>query len=233
MICARSTILALACSALVTALPVSVGAQQHDVQSWSLVTANIALPGDAGWFLYLEAQARLGDDVSRMERLLLRPALGRQLSDDVAVSLGYAWTPTYMNTSYASDFRGEHRIWQQAVIRHGGAGLSWQHRIRQEQRMTDETSGTSHRTRHLIRASTSAGSGRQIGLTGYHELFITWNSVDGGPRSGFDRSRVFVGPYLTRDHVRYEAGYVGEYGRRFGDGDRIVHALLVSANLAF
>lgn len=229
----QPVLLALACSALVIALPVSAVAQRQDVQSWSLVTANISLPGDARWFLYLEAQARLGDDVSRMERLLLRPALGRQLSDDVAVSLGYAWTPTYMNTSYESDFRGEHRIWQQAVIRHGGAGLSWQHRIRQEQRMIDETSGTAHRTRHLVRASTSPGTGRQIGLTGYHELFVSWNSVDGGPRAGFDRSRVFVGPYLIRDHVRYEAGYVGEYGRRFGNSDRIVHALLVSANLTF
>lgn len=233
MICLRSTILALACSALSAALPVTAAAQQHDVQSWSLLTANIALPGDNRWFIYLEAQARLGDDVSRMERLLLRPALGRQLSDDVAVSLGYAWTPTYMNSRYESVFRGEHRIWQQAVIRHGGAGLSWQHRIRQEQRMIDETSGTSHRTRHLVRATLPPGRGQQIGMTAYHELFITWNSVNGGPQAGFDRSRVFVGPFLTRDHVRYEVGYVGEYGRRFGNEDRIIHAALVSANMTF
>jgi hypothetical protein len=233
MVHRQSILRALTCTALAIAFPVTAVAQQHDVQSWSLVTANIALPGDARWFLYLEAQARLGDDVSRMERLLLRPALGHQLSDDVAVSLGYAWTPTFTNTSYETDFRSEHRIWQQAVIRHGGAGLSWQHRIRQEQRMIDETSGTSHRTRHLVRASLAPGIGRRIGVTGYHELFITWNSVDGGPRAGFDRSRIFIGPYLTRDHVRYEAGYVGEYGRRFGNNDRIIHALLVSANMTF
>jgi hypothetical protein len=233
MITRQSTLLALASAALATAFPASAVAQQDDVQSWSLVTANISLAENSRWFLYLEAQARLGDDVSRMERLLLRPAVGHRLSNGVDVFLGYAWTPTFMNTSYESDFRGEHRVWQQAVIRHGGAGLFWQHRIRQEQRMIDETPGTSHRTRHLVRASTMPRQVGRIGVTGYHELFITWNSVDGGPRSGFDRSRLFVGPYLTRDHVRYEAGYVGEYGRRFGDSDRILHALLVSANLAF
>ncbi|MDZ4258182.1 MAG: DUF2490 domain-containing protein [Gemmatimonadales bacterium] len=226
----QSTFLALASTALMIAAPITAAAQRQDVQAWSLLTANISLTDDARWFLYLETQARLGDDASRLERLLLRPALGRQLSDDVAVSLGYGWTPTFMNSSLESDFRSEHRIWQQAVIRHGGGRVSWQHRVRQEQRIIDQTSGTSHRTRHLVRASTTPRRGR-VGATAYHELFITWNSVDGGPKAGYDRSRVFVGPFLTRDHVRYEAGYVGEYGRRFGNSDRIIHALLVSVNL--
>lgn len=99
--------------------------------------------------------------------------------------------------------------------------------------MIAEASGMSHRTRYLVRGSYVPAVGRRIGVTGYHELFVTWNSVERGPRAGYDRSRVFIGPYATRGNVRYEAGYLGEYGRRFGDRDRIINALLVSANLTF
>ena len=226
-------VLALTCSMLVLSPPATAAAQQTDFQAWSLLTANVSLSDDKSWLLYLEAQARLGDDASRMERLLLRPAVGRQLTRSVTAFLGYAWTPTFMNTSYESDFRSEHRIWQQLVVRHGGSRLAWQHRIRQEQRMIAETSGMSHRTRYLVRGSYAPETGRGIGMTGYHELFVTWNSVERGPRAGYDRSRIFVGPYTTRGNVRYEAGYVGEYGRRFGDRDRIINALLLSANFTF
>ena len=226
-------VLALTWSTLVFSAPATAAAQQTDLQAWSLLTANIALSDDKSWLLYLEAQARLGDDASRLERLLLRPAVGRQLTRTVVAFVGYAWTPTFTNTSYETDFRSEHRIWQQLVVRHGGSRLTWQHRIRQEQRMIAETSGMSHRTRYLVRASYASATGRRSGVTGYHELFVTWNSVERGPRAGYDRSRLFVGPYATRGRVRYEAGYVGEYGRRFGNRDRIINALLVSANLTF
>jgi hypothetical protein len=227
----RSRLLSVAIAALFMGAPLPAVAQRTDVQGWALATANISLTDDARWSLYLEAQARLGDDLSQLERLLLRPAVGRRLSNDVSLFLGYAWTPTFTDTRYESEFRSEHRIWQQLVVRHGGGGLAWQHRIRQEQRFLDNASGASHRTRHLLRASTiPAGN---LGLTGYHELFVTWNSVERGPEAGFDRSRVFVGPFLTRGPVRYEAGYVGEYGRRFGNQDRIIHALLVSGNVTF
>ena len=157
-------VLALTCSMLVLSPPATAAAQQTDFQAWSLLTANVSLSDDKSWLLYLEAQARLGDDASRMERLLLRPAVGRQLTRSVTAFLGYAWTPTFMNTSYESDFRSEHRIWQQLVVRHGGGRLAWQHRIRQEQRMIAETSGMSHRTRYLVRgSSTDYGSSMHAG----------------------------------------------------------------------
>ncbi len=231
MVLPRSVFLACACGAL--ASPATAVAQQTDLQAWSLVTATVPLSDASRWFVYLEGQARVADDVSRMERLLLRPAAGRNLSASVAVLLGYAWTPTFTNTSYDTDFRSEHRLWQQLVAKHDGGGLTWQHRIRQEQRMIAETSGMSHRTRYLVRASHAPRPGGRIGITGYQELFVTWNTVERGPRAGFDRSRVFVGPFLTSGPVRYEAGYLGEYGRRFGERDRIISALLLSANLTF
>ncbi len=212
-------------------VPTSAFAQKTDFQSWTQVTATISLDPAKEWFAYAEAQPRIGDDVSRLERLLLRPALGYNVNEQVSLFLGYAWTPTFMNASYQEDFRNESRIWQQILIKHKMIGLDWQHRIRQEQRIIQDTGGTSNRTRYTLRGSYPLPGFDNFGLTGYNELFVTENGVSGGPQGGFDRYRFFFGPYLNSGPVRYEAGYLGEYARQFGNDSRMVDAILVSANI--
>ena len=208
-------------------------AQRTDIQQWSLVTANISLDQEKKWLFYMEAQPRVGDDVSRLERLLIRPAVGYNINEHLTAYLGYAWTPTFMNSSYDEDYRNEQRIWQQLLYKHDFMGLSWQHRLRQEQRIIDDASSTSNRSRYLLRGSYRFCDCSDFGLTGYNELFVTENSVDRGPRAGFDRDRFFFGPYLQSGPGRYEIGYLGEYGKRFGSDDRMINALMVSAAFNF
>jgi hypothetical protein len=76
----------------------SAYAQRTDFQSWTLVTAQAILDADKKWLLYAEAQPRIGNDVSRLERLLLRPALGYNYSTSTTFYLGGAWTPTFYDT---------------------------------------------------------------------------------------------------------------------------------------
>ena len=206
-------------------------AQRSDLQSWTLLTATAGIGERKEWLFYLEAQPRIGDDVSRMERLLLRPAVGYAVTKDTSLLLGYAWTPTFMNSNYVEDFRNEQRIWQQLSIKDTRLGVDWQHRFRQEQRIIDEADGTSHRSRYLIRGSLPLNEGRTFGVTGYNELFVTWNTISSGPRAGFDRDRFFIGPFYTVGPARYEAGYLGEFGKRFGMEDRMINALMVVVNL--
>lgn len=208
-------------------------AQKTDFQSWTLVTATANLDQQKNWFVYAEAQPRVGDDISRLERLLLRPALGYNLTDKVALYLGYAWTPTFMNASYDQDFRNENRIWQQILYRHDLWGLQWQHRLRQEQRIIEDASATSNRTRYLLRGSYGLSCDGDVGLTGYNELFVTENGTNKGPVGGFDRDRFFFGPYRKSGPGRYEIGYLGEYARQFGNDSRMINAVLVSANYSF
>lgn len=207
-------------------------AQRTDIQQWTLVTANISFDTEKKWLFYMEAQPRIGDDVSRLERLLIRPAVGYNINEHLTAYLGYAWTPTFMNSSYDEDFRNEQRIWQQLLYKHDLWGLNWQHRLRQEQRIIDDASSTSNRTRYLLRGSYLFRDS-DYGLTGYNELFVTENSVDRGPRAGFDRDRFFFGPFLQSGPGRYEVGYLGEYGKRFGSDDRMINALMVSAAFNF
>jgi hypothetical protein len=182
----------------------------------------------------MEAQPRVGDDISRMERLLIRPALGYNLNPNVALFLGYAWTPTFMNNRYQEDFRNENRLWQQILVKDTRWGLEWQHRLRQEQRFIEDAAGPSNRTRYLIRGSYALSDSGSYGLTGYNEIFVNLNSEYKGPKGGFDRDRFFFGPYLKHGPARYEIGYVGEYAQRFDeDGGRYINAIMVMALLNF
>lgn len=210
-----------------------VMAQRTDFQAWSQLTTQISLDEEKKWLFYFEAQPRVGDDVSRLERLLIRPAIGYNIDKDIAVYLGYGWTPTYMDTNYDYDFRNENRIWQQVLIRKSALGLDWQIRLREEQRWIEDTSGLANRARALLRGSYKFCDCQDFGLTGFNELFVNLNSVDGGPQGGFDRDRFFFGPFLEQGIARYEVGYLGEYAHRFDNDPRMINALMVSVALNF
>lgn len=198
-----------------------------------MITATASLDAEKKFFAYAEVQPRLGNDFSKLERLLIRPALGYNLNKNVALYLGYAWTPTFMDAHYNDDFRNENRIWQQVVIKHTDFGIDWQHRIRQEQRIIEDASGPSNRTRYLLRGSYGLVDDKSFGVAGYNEIFVTENSTHHGPKGGFDRDRFFAGPYMVSGPARYEVGYLGEYARHFGSGSRMINALLVSASFNF
>ena len=207
-------------------------AQGTDVQSWTQVITQVTINKE--WFAYMEAQPRLGDDISRLERLIIRPAMGYNINPNVALFLGYAWTPTFMNNQYEESFRNENRIWEQILIKDSRWGLDWQHRLRQEQRIIEDAGGPSNRTRYLLRGSYALSDSGAFGLTGYNEIFVNLNSERNGPKGGFDRDRFFFGPYFNQGPGRYEIGYVGEYAQKFDeDGGRYVSAIMVMAILNF
>lgn len=204
-----------------------------DFQDWTQVTALIPLEESKKYEFYFEAQSRVGDDWQRMERLLIRPALWYNFSKNLSFAVGYAWTPTFIDFQYHHYYRDENRVWEQVLYKHDLFGLQWQHRVREEQRFIEHANGTSNRIRYLLRGSYGFDDAKSYGLTGYNEIFVTFNTVSGGPQSGFDRDRIFFGPYIVSGKGRYEFGYLGEYAKHFGNGERYINALLVSANYAF
>jgi hypothetical protein len=208
-------------------------AEQKDLQSWSTIAATINLDCEKDWFLYLESQPRIGDDLSRLERLIVRGGLGFNLTPQMSVLLGYGWTPSFYNTAYDGDFRNENRIWQQFLYREERLGLQWQHRVRLEQRIIQDAGETSHRGRYLIRASHSLSEDGSFGVTVYNELFVNANGASRGPKGGFDRDRFFLGPYVTSGPGRYEIGYIGEYAAHFGAESRWIDAIGVNAMFTF
>lgn len=206
---------------------------EHDAQAWALLTATIPLTEQRTFSLYTEVQPRLADDLSDVERILIRPAIVYHSSDKTSFFLGYGYTPTFLDSEYDAVFANEHRVWQQLQHVQDVFDFRIIHRARVEQRFIEGSTGTSNRFRYLLRVSHALSEDGAFGLTGYNELFFTLNSRENGPKSGFDRNRVFVGPYLENGIARYELGYVHEYARSFGASSRMIHAVLISATLNF
>jgi len=211
----------------------SLLAQQTDFQSWNIISATVNIDPDKRFFAYMEGQPRIGENISRLERLIIRPAIGYNFNPNLALTVGYAWTPTFNNAAYRSDFRNDTRLWQQLQYKHDLWGIKWQHRLRQEQRFIEDASGTSNRTRYQLRGSYGLAPDNSYGLTGYNEAFATENGTRRGFRGGFDRDRFFIGPYLISGPGRYEIGYLGEYARQFGKDSRMINAIIISAQYTF
>jgi len=228
----KNVVALLVATLLLCRVPTTTFAQSADVQSWTQVITQVNINKE--WFAYMEAQPRVGDDISRFERLIIRPAIGYNITPNIALFFGYAWTPTFMNNQYEEDFRNENRIWEQLLIKDYRWGLDWQHRLRQEQLFIEDAAGPSNRTRYLLRGSYALSDSGTYGLTGYNEIFVNLNSQYKGPLGGFDRDRFFFGPYVTYGPGRYEVGYLGEYAQRFDeDGGRYINAIMVAAILNF
>ncbi len=204
-----------------------------DFQDWTLLTAHVKLDDEKKYQLYFEVQPRVGDNWQHMERLLVRPAVVYNLNSSLALYLGYAWTPLFMDSQYRRDYRDENRIWQQVLYKHSLVGVQWQHRLRQEQRFIEHADGVSNRFRCLLKGSYALTEDGSFGLTGYNELFVTLNSVAGGQWSGYDRDRFFAGPYWIVNNARFEVGYLGEHAKKFGNDERYINALMIFANFNF
>lgn len=204
-----------------------------DFEGWVQASALASLDEAKSYQLYLEVQPRIGDDWHRAAIMLVRPAFVYNPSEALSLFAGYAWHPTFYDSNYHRDYRDEQRLWQQILYRHDLWGIAWQHRLRQEQRKIEHTDGISNRTRYLIRESYGLTEDKSFGVTAFQELMVNLNGVEGGPWDGYDRSRLFLGPYWSIDNARYEIGYLGEHAKRFGDDERWVNALAVSALFNF
>jgi hypothetical protein len=203
-------------------------AHPHDFEGWFIASTHIGLDKDRQYQLYLEGQPRVGDNWQRAATVQSRVALVYSWDKQISSAIGYAWTPNFYDSKYQRDYRDEHRLWQQLLVRHDLFGLQWQHRLRQEQRFIARTDDLSHRSRYQLRGSYGLTEKKDFGLTGFDELMVNLNGVQGGPWGGYDRNRIFFGPYWQVENIRYEVGYLGEHLKRFGSDERWAHALLFS-----
>lgn len=200
-------------------------ATPSDFEQWTNINSHISLDEDKHYQLYLEVQPRLGDNWQRAATSQVRGALVYNLNKALGVYAGYAWTQAFYDSQYHRDYREDHRIWEQLVYRHDLFGVKWQHRIRQEQRMIARTSGVAHRTRYMIKGSYALNDSGNFGLTASDEIMVNLNGVDNGPWAGYDRNRIFFGPYWMIGSGRYEVVYIGEHLKRFGSDERWANVL--------
>ena len=198
-------------------------AADSDGQAWTMFAAQGHIARRVR--LYLEAQPRMALDDVRLDRMLLRAAVGYDLSRHASLWLGNGWTPLV-----TPDFQDEQRPFQQLLLTHRPAGGTLINRTRFEQRRI-EGSDLSLRVRHLVRflrPFTATSPWRWI-LS--DEVFVNLNAPGRGPVQGFDQNRVFAGLGFQAGAVLFEAGYLNDFIARRGQADRVRHVGLFAATL--
>jgi len=166
------------------------------------------------------------DDMSRLERTVLRPSLGYQVNGWLRARFGY---DAHFIESPAD--RIEHRIWQQLSTKWTLNALSLTTRTRVEERLIENTDEAAVRLRLKAGVSHPIADGSWY-ATASNEYFVGLNDVDGGPRSGFDQNRLYFGVgHNVSDNVTAEVGYQLQYIDRASAENISVHQLMLTLKL--
>ena len=199
-----------------------------EFQLWSGLLGSGAFqpqtPRLAFWF---DLHARRGDAGTV---LIVRPGLGAEVTDWLSLWVGYAWVPVFIDDVGSVN---EHRLWQQAVLKHSTGGWSLQARTRFEQRFSEAGDDVGFRLRQFVRANWQPAANTPVGLAVWDEIFIGLNDTDWGAAAGFDQNRLFIGPFLQMaPWARLEAGYLFAYLRR-EPVNRVAHTLAINLFVSF
>jgi|GEM_PF-256269 len=161
-------------------------------------------------------------------QLLVRPALGFQVTKGWSVWQGYGWAPTFQ-----PQYRNEQQIWEQALYQHRFKHFAFSNRSRLELRWIQNTSGEMGvRFRNQLRVMVPFGKTRW-GLVAFDEPFFNLNSVNNGPRAGFNQNWAFIGiERRLTNSMNLDVGYLNNYVRNFRPvPDRINNVIFVSLNV--
>lgn len=193
---------------------------EHDLQLWTPVTFDARIYRNLRG--YLEINPRIGDNITQMSQLLIRPALQYRVNEGCSLFAGYLWATTYQN----GDVLHEHRLWEQVLFNKDIKRFSIINRTRLEQRMFPHLADTGNRLRHMIKLEYDLNP--KLYLVASDELFINLNSVKNGPQAGIDQNRIFAGVGVRPlKRTRVEAGYQYQWINRTDQFDQGNHAILV------
>ena len=216
---------------------VAMNAQASD--DWGMWLSHTYQGPFAGspWLGFLEIAPRTKKDNSRFNQIIIRPALGYQLTQHWQLWLGYTWQGEY---DTARDFElATHDVFQQVVwIKNLTPSLNFQYRARLEQRFFAEVGGVAHRLRQRWRFEYSLPDS-QAYLIAADELFIYFNDlnnsrVSGTVQSGVNQNRIYGGiGYNLAPGVKIDTGYQLQYVNQFNGQDLFNHVWLTNFNVFF
>lgn len=218
----RLVLLAVACL-----IPAVAGAQTSaDEQVWANLTVQGSVRDRLVYFA--EVQPRFGEGASRLEQLLLRPAIGWKATPRLTLYQGYAHVILPIE---GARNRNEERSFQQvswSIGRVGPGDLST--RTRLEQRWLSDGDDMGWRVRQMVRYRLPLRADRTgVGLLGWTEPFVALNDTDWGARAGFDQLRTFVGAEVPVGGASTaELGYMNQLVDRGGGVRRVNHIASVT-----
>lgn len=208
-------------SAIFAATPAAAQTRQ-DEQAWLNLTAMGPISDRLVYFA--EIQPRIGDGVSRLDQLILRPAIGWTLSPAVTVYQGYARVESPGVDGAAG--RGEDRLFQQIswTLPHG-VRSELSSRTRLEERWRSDGRDMAVRLRQMARGEWAfLPDGTGVRALGSVEAMIALNGADWISQTGFDQVRTFVGVEIpVKGRSTIEAGYLNQTINQPGGAVRMNH----------
>ena len=168
----------------------------QDFRLWSPVYLTVKLPSSL--LAYMEVNPRFADldDAGHIDQLVLRPAFGYQLTENLSIWQGYAWLGNFNqpHTPPQSPFFEENRISQQVNYTRKFSSLEFLSRTRLEERWIERVDGTAVRFRQMLRLAYPLSIAPDWEIAIYDEIFVNLNTVGQlGPEAGFDENRFFLG----------------------------------------
>jgi hypothetical protein len=216
-----------------TLLPRTIDTNRH---AWVSYSGDHSIAGR--WGVHFDAQWRRAELGTAWQQYQLRPGVNFQAGRHVLLTLGYAFTRNYPYGEFpvARAFP-EHRIYQQALVRHRLRGVHLSHRIRWEERFirypqnADGSWTYQNRVRYMLKADI-----RLAGENGNLRWYIPVSNeilIGVPPNYGarpWDQNRAFIGVGRgVGDIGRLEAGYLHQYlGQRNGRVFESNNTLVVS-----
>lgn len=156
--------------------------------------------------IHSEVQYRNYEILDNFNQLLLRTGLNYHFAPNATATLGYAYIstdPTFPEPDGEQNI-GEHRIFQQFVLRNKVGKLQFSHRYRLEQRFIDNPitgNNTQHRARYFLRLTYPLSE--KFFLTAYEEIFINLQK----PLFGQNRLYAALGYKINKD-ISMQYGYL-------------------------
>jgi hypothetical protein len=194
------------------------GAVSEEGALWT--TLHLALPVSPRLSAHLIVQPRFDADVSRLQRVVVRPWLEAGLGRGFAAALGY---DAHVIENPVSTL--EQRVWQQLSFGRAWRPLRGFARLRLEERFLEGSDPVAWRSRLLV--GLGAPLGRSFELVAQDELFVNLNQTRRVARTGVRENRLYAGfGRPLRDRLRADLGYQLQWQELPG-ADRMFHTLML------
>jgi hypothetical protein len=195
------------------------------------------------WGMHFDAQWRRSDLGTIWQQYQARPAVNYQLTKDILLTTGYAYTRAYPYGDFpvAAAFP-EHRVYQQVVVNKRVRSLNTQHRTRMEQRWIrypNQNQWTyQNRFRYMLRVEVPLGDPEERNrwyIPVYDEILLGI-PPNYGART-FDQNRLAVGFGRAQGPLKAEVVYMNQFigqrnGRIFEFNNTVVVSIISNAKLS-
>lgn len=194
--------------------------------TWLMSFSRLKLTESVNSFIDIQPRFTINDTSggkdNAVDTLLLRGALGYQITPNIGLYQGYAYIPTYDPKNV------EHRSFQELLINQPLQSNLLAHRFRLEQRFIDSADETAYRLRYFGRyVHTLHAWHPKLSLAINEEIFLNLNDANNGPQSGFDQNRLFIGlNYRFNDRLAYEFGYQNQIINGSNSRNNVVNHIL-------